>query len=142
VPTRRNVLIDGGVASQPVLDLQTAEELGIESTGNSTRPPAHRAIVIPGPLHSDELVKSIDRGLIVFSSMGAWTGNTYNGVVSGKISVGLLIEHGAIVGPVKDCTFAVNVLEAFRNSLIGISSDARDMGGAMGQPGPPSRTWH
>jgi predicted Zn-dependent protease len=99
VPTRRNVLVDKDVESQLVLDLQTAKELGKESTGSGTGAglSAHRAIVIPGSLHSDGLIKAIDRGLIVFGSMGAWTGNPHSGVVSGTVSVGLLVGHGAIV---------------------------------------------
>ncbi|MGE5560341.1 MAG: TldD/PmbA family protein [Chloroflexota bacterium] len=137
VPTRRNILIDRGVASQLLLDLQTAKELGRQSTGNGTLtgPQPHRAFLLPGETAHQELIRGIDKGLLIFGSMGAWTGNPYSGNVSGTVSVGLKIEHGQIVGRVKNCMFSVNVFEAFRDRLIGLSSDTRGIGGGMGAPG-------
>lgn len=137
VPTRRNALIERGVISQLVLDLQTAKELGRASTGNGTLvgPQLHRALLLPGTAGHEELIRGIDRGLLIFGSMGAWTGNPYSGNVSGTVSIGLLIEHGQIAGRVKNCMFTVNVFDAFRDRLIGLSSDTRDVFGGMGAPG-------
>ncbi|MGE5653809.1 MAG: TldD/PmbA family protein, partial [Bacillota bacterium] len=89
-PTQRNLLIKDGVANQMLLDLQTAQELGRISTGNGTAggPAAHRIILTPGTTPVAEMIKAIDMGLIIFGSMGAWTGNPYGGTVSGTISMG------------------------------------------------------
>lgn len=140
-PTQRNPLIESGVANQMLLDLQTAKELGKVSTGNGTAggPAAHRVILTPGTTRLAEMIKAIDMGLIIFGSMGAWTGNPYGGTISGTISMGLKIEKGEIVGRVKNCMFSVNSFSHFRDHLIGISSDTKEVG--SGGPGGGSATY-
>lgn len=138
VVTRRNVLVEAGVPRQLLLDLQTAKELGRESTGNGTLggPAAHRVLLEPGDTPLAEMVRGIDRGLVIYGSMGAWAGNPYSGNVSGTISVGLCIEGGEIRGRVKNCMFSVNVFEHFRDNLLALSSETKDLsGGAPGQGG-------
>jgi len=135
VLTRRNILIDRGVPREILLDLQTSRELGRESTGNGTGsgPSPHHVLLEPGDKTLDEIVKGIDLGLIIFGSMGAWTGNPYSGNVSGTISLGLKIEHGKIVGRVKNCMFSVNSFTHFRDHLMGLSRETkRSSGGGPG----------
>lgn len=127
-PTRRTVLIEQGVIKQEILDIQSGEALSLPSTGNGTLtgPRTHHVILSPG---SDSVMttrKSIDRGLIVLDSMGAWAGNPYSGNVSGTISLGLLIESGEVVGRVKDCMFSINSFRHFKDHLIATSSETRE----------------
>lgn len=133
ISTRRNVLIDRGVASQLLLDLQTARELGKESTGNGSGsgPAPHHVLLCPGDADLDDMVRGIDRGILLLGSMGAWTGNPYGGNVTGTISLGLAIERGQIVGRVKDCMFSVNVFKHFREHLRGLTRETKRSGGGM-----------
>lgn len=129
-PTRRNVLIEQGVLKQEILDLQSGEALGRASTGNGTLtgPEPHHVILSPGTASVADTRKSIDRGLIIFDSMGAWAGNPYSGNVSGTISLGLLIENGEVVGRVKDCMFSINAFKHFKDHLIATSSETKEDG--------------
>ena len=131
-PTRRNVLIEQGVVRQELLDLETALALGKESTGNGsgTGPSAHHVLITPGVTPLAEMIRKIDRGLIIYDTMGAWTGNPYSGNVSGTVSMGLKVEKGEIVGRVKDCMFSVNAFAHFRDHLIDISQDTKSLGQA------------
>lgn len=132
VPTQRNVLIDKGVPRQVLTDLETARQLGLEPTGNGSGsgPQPHRVILTPGEASVDELVSDMDLGLIVFVTMGAWTGNPFGGNVSGTVSLGLKIEKGKIAGRVKNCMFSLNSFEHFRDHLIALSKDTKAVGDA------------
>lgn len=129
-PTRRNMLIEHGVIRQEILDLQSGETLGLPSTGNGTLagPQPHHVILSTGSESVTTTRKSIDRGLIVFDSMGAWAGNPYSGNVSGTISLGLLIENGEVVGRVKDCMFSINSFKHFKDHLIATSCETKEDG--------------
>jgi len=138
VATRRNVLVDAGVPRNLLLDLQTAQELGMEPTGNGTAggPAVHRVLLAPGDAPLTGLIAGIDRGLIIHGSMGAWAGNPYGGNVSGTISLGLSIEGGKIAGRVKNCMFSVNVFRHLRERLLALSAETKEMsGGGSGQGG-------
>ncbi|NLY53219.1 MAG: TldD/PmbA family protein [Firmicutes bacterium] len=132
VPTRRNVLIDQGIAKQLLLDLQFARALGLESTGNGTLagPSPHHVCLDPGSHSLADMQRQIQRGLIIFGTMGAWANNPYSGNVSGTISLGLLIEKGEVVGRVKDCMFSINSFKHFKDHLIAISRETKDEGSA------------
>jgi PmbA protein len=64
-----------------------------------------------------KLVESIDRGMIVAGAMGAHSGNILNGDFSIGLSPGLYVEHGEIVGQVKDAMTAGNVFETMKHIL-------------------------
>ncbi len=132
VPTQRNILIDKGVPRQVLTDLETARQIGLSPTGNGSGsgPQPHRVILVPGEASIDELISGIDLGLIVFGTMGAWTGNPFGGNVSGTISLGLKICKGKIVGRVKNCMFSLNSFDHFRDCLIGLSKDTKAVGDA------------
>ncbi|HOA71377.1 MAG: TldD/PmbA family protein [Bacillota bacterium] len=132
VPTQRNVLIDKGVPKTILTDLETARKLGTESTGNgSGRGPApHRVILLPGDQTLEQLIAGIDLGVIVFGTMGAWTGNPLGGNVSGTISLGLKIVNGEIAGRVKNCMFSINSFKHFKDHLIGFSRETKSTRGA------------
>lgn len=130
VPTRRNTLIKQGVIQQEILDLQSGQALGLPSTGNGTLhgPNPHHVILSAGRQSIDAIRKNIDRGLIIFDTMGAWAGNPFGGNVSGTISLGLLIENGEIIGRVKDCMFSINTFKHFKDHLIATSLETKEDG--------------
>lgn len=139
VPTRRNALIDRGVVNGMLLDLQTAKELGKQSTGNGSGPgPApHHLALQPGDVSLDDMIRGIDMGILLLGSMGSWSGNPYGGNVSGTISLGMKIEKGRIAGRVKNCMFSLNSFRHFRDSLRALSRETKgeaEFGGGATYP--------
>lgn len=125
-PTRRNVLIQNGRLENFILDRKFAARLGMESTGNGNG--LNYLHIDPGTTPLAEMIKSIDYGLLIEESMGAWSGNPYAGIVSGTIATGLLIENGQIKGRVKDCMFTINAFDHFKNHLLDISKEVESCG--------------
>ncbi|MCL2285821.1 MAG: TldD/PmbA family protein [Firmicutes bacterium] len=128
--SRRNVLVQNGRIHDLILDRKAARFLGKESTGNASTSG-------PSPIHLrldagdkplEELIRSIDYGLLIDDTMGAWSGNPYSGIVTGTISMGLLIEKGKIAGRVKDCMFTVNAFEHLQKHLVDCSAEREQCG--------------
>jgi len=124
-PTRRNVLVKDGHAGDLLLDRKYAALLGKESSGNAGQmsPQAVSLRLSPGNKALADMVKSIERGLIIDNTMGAWSGNPYAGIVSGTISMGLVVEKGQVIGRVKDCMFTINAFEHFNKHLVDLSAE-------------------
>jgi len=123
-PTRRNVLVQSGRADTLLLDRKTAQLLGKESTGNAGargNPQPHHLQLATGNKSLEELIAAVDYGMIIYSTMGAWSGNPFAGIVSGTIALGLKIENGKIVGRAKDCMFTVNAFEHLRKHFVDCS---------------------
>lgn len=125
-PVKRNVLVQDGKLQNYILDRKFGARLGKNSTGNS-RGPNHLRIT-PGEKKLAEMIKSIDYGLLIDGSMGAWSGNPYSGIVSGTISMGLLIENGQIKGRVKDSMFTINAFEHLQKHLLDLSAETEGNG--------------
>jgi len=124
-PTRRNVMIQNGRIEGVLTNRKVAALLGQDSSGNGTEtgPTPHLLMIGAGSKPLEELIGSIDKGLLIDGTVGAWSGNPFNGVVSGTVSVGLKIEKGKIVGRVKDCIFTINAFEHFKNHLVDCSTE-------------------
>ena len=122
-------IVENGVLKSFFYDLNYASKLNARPTGNgyrvaqlggdpvTTRPaPAVTHMNIrPGSSSFSQLVKSIDRGLIVEGALGAHSGNIPNGDYSIGVNPGLYIEHGEIVGRVKDAMVAGNIYETLKH---------------------------
>ena len=132
-PTKNFALVQNGCLSNILLDRKVASKLGKESSGNAgaAGPVANFVNLESGSKTLDELIKSIDYGLLIDGTMGAWSGNPFAGIVSGTISMGLKIEKGKIVGRVKDCMFTINAFEHFKNHLIDFSIERDQTGSAF-----------
>jgi PmbA protein len=116
VASRRHALIENGVAGGPLLDLQTAGQLGKTSTGAagrglaSTPSPGTSVIDIAhGDTHFEDMITGIKEGLIVEELLGAGQGNELGGDFRANVSLGYKIENGEIVGRVKDTMISGNV---------------------------------
>jgi len=134
-PTKKNTLVQNGVLGDLLLDRKTAAALGKESSGNAGERGAapHHLQLSTGSKTFMEMVASIPKGVIIYSTMGAWSGNAYAGVVTGTISMGLKIENGKIVGRIKDCMFSVNTFQHMLHHFIDTSSEA-DLAGTRQGP--------
>jgi PmbA protein len=127
-PTRQNTLVQNGRLGDLLLDRKVAAQLGMESSGNAggMTPMPHYLKIDAGSKKLEELIGSIDKGLLIDGTMGAWSGNPFGGIVSGTISMGLKIEKGKIVGRVKDCMFTINTFEHFLKHLIDCSAEREE----------------
>ncbi|MGB2698570.1 MAG: metallopeptidase TldD-related protein, partial [Candidatus Zixiibacteriota bacterium] len=63
----------------------------------------------------DDLLKSMDKGIIIEGALGPHSGNIPNGDYSMGISPGLYVENGEIVGRVSDVMAAGNIYETLKN---------------------------
>lgn len=131
VACRRTSLIDKGVISEYLLDLDSAQKLGREpiGTGGIGGIEPNNLLVDAGDTSKDDLLAGIKRGIIIDATMGAWAGNPYSGQVSGNISMGFLVVDGKPVGRVRDCMFSANAFTHLKDHLAALSRETKSMWG-------------
>ncbi|HPZ10287.1 MAG TPA: TldD/PmbA family protein [Candidatus Eremiobacteraeota bacterium] len=132
VPGERTALVTDGIVKAFYYDLRNAEKYNTESTGNgikrtglyegfklTTLPSSHPSnfLVLPGDKSLEELMKTMDRCLIVEDVLGGGQGNNMSGEFSVNVMLGFLWEKGEIRGRVKNVMIAGNVFELFANLL-------------------------
>ncbi len=139
VPSQRTPLIDHGVVSQFLYDLQTAALANTQSTGNGSRhgglptPSPSSLIIGEGDVPFRDMVKDIKQGLIIDQLMGAEQGNLLNGDFSGNVLLGYKVEGGEIVGRVKDTMVSGNVYQVLKQ-LEAVGQETRWVGGLLRTP--------
>ncbi len=128
-PGRHFPVVEDGVLKNFYCDLHYACKLDVQPTGHgfrsamwggeaiSTKPTPSLAhlYIKPGNKSFSDLIRLIDRGVIVASALGAHSGNIPNGDFSIGLSPGLYVENGEIVGYVKDAMVAGNIYETMKN---------------------------
>ena len=113
LPTRKNVIVDGGVLKTVLCDTYTARKLGRASTGSAGRgtgsspsPTTSNLFMRRGHRSRAEIVAKTERGLYVTSMMGfgfnAVTGDFSRG------AAGFWIENGELAQPVSEVTISAN----------------------------------
>jgi PmbA protein len=146
VQSRRTPLVEAGIVKGFYYDLQTAGRAGTSSTGNGFRragagdyfegqptPTLTNAMVAPGSESLDDMITSMDEGIIVDQVMGAGQGNILTGDFSVNVHLGFKVEKGKIVGRVKDTMVAGNAMEAL-NNIAAISDCAEWAFGEYSSP--------
>ena len=139
IASQRTPLIENGVVSNFLYDLQTAALAGKKSTGNGERhgslpsPSVSSFVVSAGKTTFNDMVADIQEGLVVEYLMGAGQGNTLGGDFSGNVLLGYKIENGKIVGRVKDTMVAGNVYRIL-NRIAAIGSETVWVGGTLQTP--------
>jgi PmbA protein len=138
VPTGRTVLIDGGLASAYMYNLQHAAKDGVKSTGNASRGFASlpdvgvsNLILRPGTETPENLIKNARRGVLVTELMGLHTINS----VTGDFSLGakgVYIENGETRGAVAGITIADNLMD-FLKKIVSVGNDL-EFFGSTGAP--------
>jgi PmbA protein len=118
LPNRRRALIDKGVLTTWLLDLRSARQLGLKSTGHAARgtasPPSPSATNIwiePGVQTPAALMADIKNGFYVTELMGMGV-NGLTGDYS-RGAAGFWIENGQIAFPVSEMTVAGNLNDMF-----------------------------
>ncbi|MBI4267635.1 MAG: TldD/PmbA family protein [Chloroflexi bacterium] len=139
IPSQRIPLIESGTVSNFLYDLQTAGLANTRSTGSGRRgrgglpsPSPSAFIITPGKTPFDEMVADIKEGLVVEQLMGATQGNVLGGDFSGNVLLGYKVEHGKIIGRVKDTMVSGNIYQLLKEVTIG--SEAKWVGGFLNTP--------
>lgn len=116
----RRALADNGILKTWVLDLASARQLGLTSTGNASRgtasppsPSVTNLYMEPGTQTPAELMADIDSGFYITELIGMGI-NMVTGDYSRGAS-GFWIENGEITHPVTEMTVAGNLKDMFVN---------------------------
>lgn len=142
-PTSRTVLIEDGILTGYLQDRLNARLMGTKSTGNGRResyahapmPRMTNTLMLEGSATTDEMIRSMKRGLYAVNFGGGQVD-----ITSGKFvfaaSEAYLVEDGKIIRPVKGATLIGNGADAM-NQISMIGSDvALDPGiGTCGKAG-------
>jgi PmbA protein len=124
VPKQRVDLINKGVATGLVYDMQTALRAGRQSTGNGLPAPntegpfAVNLFMAPGTTPKAELASEIKRGIWVTRFWYVRVVEPKQSVITGMTREGtFLIENGKLTRPVKDLRFTQSILDALDGTL-------------------------
>ena len=121
LPTRRTVIVEGGVLKSYLLNTYMARKLNMASTGNASRGIAGAPGIGAGnlflesksPLAATAILADIKSGFYVTELIGQGV-NMVTGDYSRGVS-GLWIESGELSYPVEGVTIAGNLREMFQN---------------------------
>jgi PmbA protein len=118
IANRRRALVDKGLLTTWLLDLRSARQLGLKTTGHAARgtasppsPAATNVWIEPGALSPQALIADIASGFYVTEMMGMGV----NGVTGdySRGAAGFWIDKGEIVFPVSEMTVAGNLKDIF-----------------------------
>ena len=119
VANARRELIADGVLTTWIMDLRSARQLGLASTGHASRgtsgppsPAPTNLYMAAGTTSRDDMIAAIDRGFYVTGMMGS----AVNGVTGdySRGANGFWIEKGEIAYPVNEVTVAGNLKDMFK----------------------------
>ena len=145
VPCSTMPIIENGVLNSFYYDLHYASKLKAVSTGHGFKsqqwggdvfslkptPSLSHLVVQPGDSSFEELLKSMDKGLIVEGALGAHSGNIPNGDYSIGADPAFYVENGEIVGRAKDVMVAGNIYETLKDIIALEDTLHRGSGGWM-----------
>jgi PmbA protein len=113
-------IVEGGRLTTWILDLSSARQLGMRSTGHAARgtssppsPSTSNLYMEPGSVTPAELMADIDQGFYVTGMMGMGI----NGVTGdySRGASGFRIEKGELTYPISEATVAGNLKQMFMN---------------------------
>ncbi len=128
-PARRVVLIENGVLVGYLQSRKTSRQMGVEPTGNGRResyrhlpiPRMRNTFLAPGTDAPEDILRSLDRGLLV-KHMGGGQVDTVTGNFVFEVKEGFWVEGGEPRYPVKNATLVGCGPEVLK-SLARIGSD-------------------
>lgn len=117
----RRALVEDGVLASWLLDLRSACQLRLATTGHASRgissppqPASTNLYLEPGSVSPEALLGDIPQGFLVTELIGMGV-NGVNGDYS-RGAAGFWVERGEIAYPVSEVTIAGNLREMFRNA--------------------------
>ena len=116
----KRLLVEDGILKTWVLDLRSARQLGLKSTGNASRgtssppgPSTNNLYMPPGKLSPAALMAGITSGFYCTELIGFGVNNVTGDYSRG--ASGFLIENGEVAYPVSEITVTGNLTEMFLN---------------------------
>lgn len=114
-PAKKNILIENGVLKKYMTDYFTSQYVDVKRTGNGRResfrnkpqPRMTNTIIAPGEMDPEEIINSVQNGLLV-KRMGGGQVNVTNGDFVFEVTEGYLIENGKIKYPVRGAILTGN----------------------------------
>lgn len=120
VPTRKTTFVDKGMLKGFVLNTYYARKLKMASTGHAGG--LTNFYWAPGTSTPEEIIKSVDTGLLLTGVMGQGTVPTTGDISLG--ASGLWIEKGQIAYPVAEITISGNLADLLMNvEMVGNDVD-------------------
>ncbi|PKR55813.1 TldD/PmbA family protein [Thalassospira marina] len=116
---KRN-LVENGILKGWILDLRSARQLGLKSTGNASRgagslpgPSTTNLYMEPGTLSPEDMIRDVKQGLYITEMIGS----SVNGITGdySRGASGYWIENGELAYPVSEITVAGNLKEMFKS---------------------------
>ena len=143
-PCRLFKVIEKGVLTHFYYDLYYAGKMGASPTGHGYKsamwggetvsfkpsPGLEHLYIKPGEKTFTDLLRLMDRGIVIAGVMGAHSGNILNGDFSIGLSPGVYVENGEIVGRVKDAMVAGNIFDTM-NHIIELEDTLHPASGGM-----------
>ena len=140
VPTTKLPLVENGIISHFLYDLQTAGQAGTASTGSAHRglnslpePGVSMLVLDTGDVAYEEMVADMSDGLVVEGLLGAGQGNVLGGAFNANVLLGFSVERGKITGRVKNTLVSGNVYNVLKD-VVAIGKEAEWVGGSMNLP--------
>jgi PmbA protein len=135
VPSQKTPLIEKGVLRNFLYDNYSAKKDGKESTGNASRAgylstpsvDITNFHIMPGTKSSDEMLRQLDDGLIIYYLQGAHSSNPVSGEFSVVATPAWKIKNGEITYASRGVMLAGNIFEVIKNVSV-IASNERQMG--------------
>jgi predicted Zn-dependent protease len=138
VAKQRVELMDRGVCKGVVYDSQTAARDGVRSTGHGLPAPNPwgpfpvNMAMAPGASSRDDLIRGLDRGLLVTRFHYTNPVHPKLAIVTGMTRDGtFLVEDGRIVAPVKNLRYTQSYLEAVAGTTA-VASERKTLRGFLG----------
>lgn len=109
VPCQKTSVIERGILKNYLCNIYAARKLKLKSTGNAagTSVSPHNFYLQPGNQTPEEIISSLDKGLILIRTLGHGL-NPVTGDIS-RGAFGLWIEKGEIAYPVSEITISGNL---------------------------------
>jgi PmbA protein len=129
VATGRTDIVERGVFRTCCADLCYAEKLDMEPTGSGWRrqelssadpitiqpaPMLRKVAFAPGRDRFEDMLGSMDRGIVVHGIMGPHSGNLLSGDFAVSLTPGFFVKKGEIVGRVRDGMISGNIYDMLR----------------------------
>ncbi len=137
VPTKKLALIENGIARNVVYDSYYANKEGKKSTGHAIPQPnpygpyPRNIVLVPGNSTRDEMLKSIDKGILVTRFWYTRLIDPDKTLVTGMTRDGLfLVENGKITKGIKNMRYTANILETLKNVLM-LSKECKLVGSVV-----------
>ena len=131
IPPQPVTFVENGIARGVVYDSFTAAKEGKQSTGHSLPAPNPwgpmplHLYVRPGQSTREEMIRSVDRGVLVTRFWYTRVVHPLHVTITGMTRDGtFLIEHGEVTQPLKNMRFTTSYLDAM-NHVQGIGRDTK-----------------